>query len=53
MKCNATPRDKKEKHKNKRTKNKGHKGKSNEAQGPRKPRQIRNTVSHLLLDEES
>ena len=34
MQCNATPRDKKEKHKNQRTKNNGHKEKSNEAQGP-------------------
>ena len=54
MKCNATPRDKrKKKHKNQRTKNNGHKGKNNEAQGPRKPRQIRDTDSHQLLDEES
>ena len=28
MKCNATPRDKREKHKNQRTKNNGHKGKA-------------------------
>ena len=34
MSCNATPRDKREKHKNQRTKNNGHKGKNNEAQGP-------------------
>ena len=27
MKCNATPRDRREKHKNKGTKNNGHKGK--------------------------
>ena len=39
MKCNANPRDKRErkKHKNQRTKNNGHKGKNNETQGPRKP----------------
>ena len=43
----------KRKHKNQRTKNNGHKGKSNEAQGPRKPRQIRDTESHQLLDEVS
>ena len=41
------------KKKNKKTKNNGHKGKNNEAQGPRKPRQIRDTESHQLLDEES
>ena len=28
MQCNATPRDKKEKHKNQRTKNDGHEGKA-------------------------
>ena len=39
--------------KNQRTKNDGHKGKSKEAQGPRKPRQIRDTESHQLLNEES
>ena len=27
-------------------KNNGHKGKNNEAQGPRKPRQIKDTKSH-------
>ena len=53
MLCNATPKDKKKNTKNQRTKNNGHKGKSNEAQGPRKPRQIRDTESHQLLDEES
>ena len=36
-----------------KAKNNGHKGKSNEAQGPRKPRQIRDTESHQLLDEVS
>ena len=39
------------KKKKKKTKNNGHKGKSNEAQGSRKPRQIRDTESHQLLDE--
>ena len=53
MLCNATPKDKKKNTKNQRTKNNGHKGKSNEAQGPRKPRQIRDTESHQLLDEGS
>ena len=48
MLCNANLRNK-----NKKPKNNGHKGKSNEAQGPRKPRQIRDTESHQLLDEES
>ena len=28
MKCNATPRDKREKHKNQKTMNNGHKGKA-------------------------
>ena len=39
--------------KNQRTKNDGHKGKNKETQGPRKPRQIRDTESHQLLNEES
>ena len=39
--------------KTQKPKNKGHKGKSNKAQGPKKPRQIRDTESHQLLDEES
>ena len=39
--------------KTQKPKNKGHKGKSNKAQGPKKPRQIRDTKSHQLLDEES
>ena len=50
MLCNSNPRKKKTKTK---PKNNGHKGQSNEAQGPRKPRQIRDTESHQLLDEES
>ena len=50
MLCNANPRNKK---KNTKLKNNSHKGKSNKAQGPRKPRQIRDTESHQLLDEES
>ena len=51
MQCKSQKQ--KEKYKNQRTKNNGHKGKSNEAQGPRKPRQIGDTESHQLLDEES
>ena len=39
--------------KTKKSKNNGHKKNSNEAQGPRKPRQIRDTESHQLLDEVS
>ena len=50
MLSNANPRNKK---KNIKPKNNGHKGQSNEAQGPRKPRQIRDTESHQLLNEES
>ena len=48
MLCNANPRNKE--NKNQRimvTKN------SNEAQGSRKPRQIKDTESHQLLNEES
>ena len=41
------------KRKTQKPKNNGHKGNSNEVQGPRKPRQIRDTESHQLLDEES
>ena len=41
------------KRKTQKPNNNGHKGKSNEAQGPRKPRQIKDTESHQLLDEES
>ena len=48
MLCNANPRKQKTK-----PKNKCHKGQSNEAQGPRRPKQIRDTESHKLLDEES
>ena len=48
MLCNANPRKKKTK-----PKNNGHKGQSNEAQGLRRPRQIRDTESHQLFDEES
>ena len=39
--------------KKKEPKNNGHKGQSNEAQGPRRPRQIRDTESHQLLDKVS
>ena len=52
MLCNINPRKKKNKTKQK-PKNNGHKENSNEAQGPRKPRQIRDTESHQLLDEVS
>ena len=34
-------------------KNNGHKGQSNEVQGPRVQRQIRDTESHQSLDKES
>ena len=54
MKCMNVMQCKSQKQKEKqKPKNNGHKGKSNEAQGPRKPRQIRDTESHQLLDEES
>ena len=54
MKCMNIMQCKSQKQKEKqKPKNNGHKGKSNEAQGPRKPRQIRDTESHQLLDEES
>ena len=46
MLCNANPRNR-EKKKKMVTKD------SNEAQGPRKPRKIRDTESHQLLDEVS
>ena len=46
MLCNANPRNKK-----KKTKEQWSRRKSNEAQGPRKPRQIRDTESLQLLDE--
>ena len=51
MKCNATPRDKREKHKNQRTENNSHKGKAIKHKDQEKPRQIRDTESHQLLDE--
>ena len=41
------------KRKTQKSKNNGHKGKNNKAQGPRKPRQIRDIKSHQLLDEKS
>ena len=45
MLCNANPRNRENKNQSTMvTKN------SNEAQGPRKPRQIRDTESHKLLD---
>ena len=51
MLCNANPRNKE--NKNKKPKNNGHKEYSNKAQGPRKPRKIRDTESRQLLDEVS
>ena len=45
MLCNANPRNRENKNQSTMvTKN------SNEAQGPRKPKQIRDTESHQLLD---
>ena len=51
MLCNANPR----KIKKTKTKpmNNSHKEQSNEVQGPRKPRQIRDIESHQLLDKVS
>ena len=49
MVCNANPRNKEKQ----KPKNNGHKEYSNEAQGPRNPKRIRDTKSHQLLDEES
>ena len=46
---NANPKNKE----NKKPKNNGHKEYNNEAQIPRKPRQIKDTESHQLLDEVS
>ena len=51
MLCNANPRNKEKK--KKKAKNNGHKEYSNEAQGPRGQREIRDTESHQSLDEES
>ena len=39
--------------KQKQQKKNGHKEQSDETQGPRNPRRIRDTKSHQLLDEES
>ena len=47
MVCNANPRNKEKQ----KPKSNGHKKNNNEAQGPRKSRQIRDTESHQLLDE--
>ena len=52
MKCMNVMQCKSQKQKQK-IKNNGRKGKNNEAQGPRKPRQIKDTESHQLLDEVS
>ena len=51
MQCNSQ----RQKRKTQKPKNKEQwlQKKNNEAQGPRKPRQIRDTESHKLLDEES
>ena len=52
-------REKKKKEKKKKktttttTKKNGHKEKSNEVQGPKKPKKIKDTKSHQLLDEVS
>ena len=55
MKCMNVMLCKSWKQQKKKTKpkNNGHKGQSNEAQGPRGQRQIRDTESHQSLDEES
>ena len=53
MKCNAAPRDKRKETQKPKSKDQWSQRKNNEAQGPRKPRQIRDTESHQLLDEES
>ena len=51
--CNAMQHlEIKEKNKNQRTKNNGHKGKTIKHKDHKKPRQIRDTESHQLLDEE-
>ena len=49
MLCYANPRDTKKT----KPKNNGHKGQSNEVQGLKGQRQIRDTESHQSLDEES
>ena len=53
--CNAMQllETREKKHKNQRTKNNGHKGKAMKHKDYEKPRQIRDTESHQLLDEES
>ena len=43
----------KRKYKNQRTKNNGHKGKTMKHKDHEKTRQVRDTESHQLLDEES
>ena len=49
MLCYANPGNKNKT----KPKNNGHKGQSNEAQGPKGQRQIRDTESHQSLDEET
>ena len=53
MKCNATPKDKRKGTQKPKNKEQWSQRKNNEAQRPRKPRQIRDTESHKLLDKES
>ena len=51
--CNAMQllKIREKKHKNQRTNNNGHKGKTMKHKDHKKPRQIRDTESHQLLDE--
>ena len=53
--CNAMQllETREKKHKNQRTKNNGYKGKTMKHKDHKKSRQIRDTESHQLLDEES
>ena len=55
MKCMNVMQCKSQKNKEKTkiTKKNGHKEQSNEAQGPRKLKETRDTKSHQLLDKES
>ena len=53
MKCMNIMLCKSQKQKKTKPKNNGHKGQSNEAQGPRGQRQIRDTESHQSLNEET
>ena len=53
MKCMNVMQCKSQKQRKQKPKNNGHKEQSNEAQGPRKPRMIKGTELHQLLDEVS